>query len=54
MFCGTDNIPQNISKYFVMQTECGKKLKLFCKIMSVPHNIVIDMNNTMSSYLGDS
>ena len=44
MFYETDNNLQNIShiksKYFVFSG-------IFCRILSVPHNIVLDLNNVM-------
>ena len=28
-----------------IQSECGKYLKIFCEMLSVPRNIVMDLNN---------
>jgi hypothetical protein len=42
MFCGTDNI---MWKIFHIQTECGE---YFTKILFVPHNTSVDLNNVMS------
>ena len=47
MLCGTENIPRNILQCFQIQFECGKYQGIFCGIMLVPHNIVMDMRNVM-------
>ena len=47
MFCGTDNIPWNISCYSYIMTECGKYQGMSYGIFSVPHNIVMNLNNVM-------
>ena len=41
---GTDNIPHNISH---IQTECGKYLGIFCGMLSVSQNIVMNLNKDM-------
>ena len=41
MFCETNNILQNI---LFVQTRCEK---YFCEVLSVPHNIVMDLNNVV-------
>ena len=46
MFCGTDSIPHNIPHIWF---ECGKYLRIFCGILLVLHNIVMDPNNVMTS-----
>ena len=45
MFHGIDNISQTISH---IHTECGKYPKIFCGILSIPHNIVMKLNNAMT------
>ena len=40
VFCGTDNIPLN-------NPECGDSSRLFNGILSVPQNIVVDLNNVV-------
>ena len=47
MLCGTDNIIQNILKLSHIQTKCGKYMRIFHEILSVPHNIVMNMNSVM-------
>ena len=44
MFCGTNNILKCIPH---IQSECGEYPGIFCGILSVPHNIAVDMNNIM-------
>jgi hypothetical protein len=44
MFCGTDNIAQNISH---IEFEYGKYSLIFHEILSIPRNIVMDLNNVM-------
>ena len=44
MFCGTDSIPQNISR---IQTKCEKHPGILCGILLVPRNVVMDLNNVM-------
>ena len=39
MLCGTDSIPRD--------SECGEYPRILCEILSVPHNIVMDMNYVM-------
>ena len=41
MLCGTYNIMQNIPSFRLNVTN------IFCKILSVPQNIVMDLNNVM-------
>ena len=41
MFCETDIILQNIPSYKL-------NVRIFHKILSIPHNIVMDPNNVMS------
>ena len=43
----TDNIPQNISRYPHNRNECGTVLEIFCEVLSVPHNIVMDMKSVI-------
>ena len=42
MFCGTKSIPQNIPP---IQTECREYPGIFYGVLSVPQNIVMDLNN---------
>ena len=44
VLCGTGNTTQNIPH---IQEECEKYLGILCGILSVPHNIVIVLNNVM-------
>ena len=44
LFGGTGNIPQNILH---VQYECGEHPGLFFGILSISHNIVMDMNHAM-------
>ena len=44
MLCGIDNILRDILRNFYIHTEGGR---IFHGIMSVPQNIVTDMNNVM-------
>ena len=44
MFCGTKCISRNI---FRIKTEREKYHKVLCEILSVPYNIVMDLNNVM-------
>ena len=41
MLCGADNIPQNNLIYSLTRFEHGK---IFCGIMSVPQNTIMDLN----------
>ena len=41
MSCGIDNIPRNI------HNEHGKSLKTFPRILSIPRNIIVDLNIVM-------
>ena len=43
MLSGTNNIPQNILEYFMFDLNMG----IFRGILSVPLNIVMDLNNIM-------
>jgi hypothetical protein len=45
MLCENDNIPHNI---FHIQTACGKYPGIFHGILSLPHNIVMDLINVMT------
>jgi hypothetical protein len=45
MLCGIDNNPQNMWEVWI---ECGEHQILFCEIMSLLWNIVMDLNNVMS------
>ena len=49
MFGGTDNIAHNILGGFHNQYEYAKYIEIFCGILSVPQNIVMDLNNVMKS-----
>ena len=49
MFGGTDNISHNILGGFHIQYEYAKYIEIFCGILSVPQNIVMDLNNVMKS-----
>jgi hypothetical protein len=40
LFCGIDNIQQNIPAFIL-------NVGIFCRILSIPHNIVIYLNNVM-------
>ena len=41
MLCGTDNISH-------IHIECGNYLTMFCGILLVPRNIVMNLNNVLS------
>ena len=45
MFCEIDTNPQNIHD---IQPECGG---IFCRILSISRNIVMDLNNVMMGYM---
>lgn len=45
--CNIDIIPWNISRYSYIETKCEKYLELFCGILSIPHNIVMELKNIM-------
>ena len=45
VLCGTDNISQNIPH---VQTGCEEYTKIFYRILSVPQNIVMNLNNNMT------
>ena len=47
MFCGVDSFPQNIPH---IQTKCGKHSVLLCGILSIPQNIVMDLNNVIIAH----
>ena len=47
IFCGTDSISESIPRYSHIQTGCGKYFRIFHGVLSVPHNIVMDLNNFM-------
>ena len=47
MLCGTDNIAQVFPDTPQIQSECGEYLRILHGIISVPHNIVMDLNNVM-------
>ena len=49
VFCGIVSISWNIPRYSHIQTVCGKYRGIFYGIMSVPHNIVMDLNNVICS-----
>ena len=44
MLCGTDNIPRSFPD---IQSECGEYPRVLRGILSLPHNIVMDLNNVM-------
>ena len=45
IFCGTADIPQNIP---IIQLNMGNIRKtILCEILSVPHNVVMDLNDVM-------
>ena len=44
MSCGTDNIPQNIIEY---SPHFKFNMGIFCGILLVPHNNVMELNNVM-------
>ena len=44
MFCETDSIPHNIPH---IQTKCEEYPRILSGIVSVPHNIIMDLNNVM-------
>ena len=44
MFCVTESVPQNVPH---IETECEEYPLIFRKILSVPHNIVMNMKNVM-------
>ena len=48
VFRGTSNIYGIFPHIFHIQTECGKCHEIFCGILSVPKNIVMNLNNVMS------
>ena len=47
MLFGTNNIMWNIPH---IQTECEKYERIFYEILSVPHNILMDLNNAMNYF----
>ena len=49
MFCGPDSSPRNILRYFPQSEECGKYLGIFRGLLSVPQNIVMDLNHVTRS-----
>ena len=49
MFYGIENIPHNIPKYSYILCDCGIYSGILCGIMSVSHNIVMNLNNVMHS-----
>ena len=46
LFRGTINILHNIPH---IQIECGKYFRIFCRILSVPQNIVMNLINVMEN-----
>ena len=50
MFCGTYNIPHNISH---VEYEYDKHGEILCGILAIPHdNNVMDLNNVMRPITG--
>ena len=45
MLCEINMFPWNISYYSHIPSKCEKHQGIFHKIMLVPHNIVMDLNN---------
>lgn len=45
MLCATNNISRNILMYSLTQSERGR---IFCGRLSVPQNIIMDLNNVLS------
>ena len=50
MIYGIDNIPSNIPQYPYIYIECGKHLRIFHEIWSLPHNTLMDLNNVMHEF----
>ena len=46
MFCGTKNIPQNTPH---IKTKCGEYPRICHGILSVPQNIVMNLNNVIKA-----
>ena len=44
MFCGMGSISWNVS---LIQTDCGEYSEILCRIMLVPQNTIMDVNNGM-------
>ena len=45
LLCGTNDISRNVIH---IQTECGEYPWIFCGILSIPKNIVMDLSNVMT------
>ena len=49
MLCGIHNITQNIHGYFPHHFKYEKYLRMCYEILSVPHNIVMNLDNVMKN-----